>query len=107
MRKTLRPPLLAACALLCAAAPARADRVDGQWCDAEGRRVVIEGDGVTTPGGVKTIGENRRHVFTYDAPEGETPSGHVRFQQLNDDLMRSTSQDSATPREWRRCRPVS
>ena len=92
---------------LALATPARADRVDGEWCDAKGLRVVIQGDAITTPGGAKVTGANRRHVFSYDAPAGEALAGAVRFQQLNDDLMRSTSAESAGEREWRRCRPVS
>lgn len=87
--------------------PARADRVDGEWCDAKGLRIVIRGDAVTTPGGATARGQNRRHVFSYDAPAGEALAGHVRFQQENDDLMRSTSDDAGGAREWRRCRPVS
>lgn len=94
--------------LFCAlASPARADRVDGEWCDAKGLRVVIQGDIITTPGGVAVKGSNRRHVFSYDAPAGEALAGHVRFQQFNDDLMRSISDDTAEEREWTRCRPVS
>ena len=94
---------------LCAgfSAPALADRVDGEWCDAKGLRVQIQGDAITTPGGAKVAGSNRRHVFSYDAPAGEALAGHVRFQQHDDDLMRSTSDDSGGEREWRRCLPVS
>ena len=89
------------------ATPARADRVDGEWCDAKGLRIVIQGDVITTPGGARVSGSNRRHVFSYDAPAGEALAGHVRFQQHDDDLMRSTSDDAAGERDWRRCRPVS
>lgn len=99
--------LLGVLGALAVAAPARADRVDGEWCDAKGLRVLIQGDAITTPGGARLSGQNRRHVFTYDAPSGEALAGHVRFQQENDDLMRSTSEDAGGAREWRRCRPVS
>lgn len=105
-RAARRAALAAAFGAACAS-PAFADRVDGEWCDAKGLRVMIQGDSITTPGGAKVAGENRRHVFSYDAPSGEALSGHVRFQQQHDDLMRSTSADSAGEREWRRCRPVS
>jgi hypothetical protein len=88
------------------ASPARADRVDGEWCDATGLRVVIQGDAITTPTGARLSGRNRRHSFDYDAPAGETPAGRVLFQQFNDDLIRSSS-DDALEREWRRCKPVS
>lgn len=98
--------LLIGLGALLLASPARADRVDGEWCDAKGLRVVIQGDAITTPAGTKVVGRNRRHVFDYDAPGGDTPAGHVLFQQFNDDLMRSSS-DDALEREWRRCKPVS
>lgn len=106
MRQALRAAALLGgfCVL---ASPAWADRVDGEWCDAKGLRVLIQGDAITTPGGAKVSGQNRRHVFSYDAPAGEALAGHVRFQQHNDDLMRSVSDDSAGEREWRRCKPVS
>lgn len=104
-RRALRAAAILA--LLAAATPARADRVDGEWCDEKGLRVLIQGDTITTPAGATVKGSNRRHVFSYDAPAGEALAGHVRFQQFNDDQMRSTSDDSAAERDWRRCRPVS
>jgi hypothetical protein len=99
--------LLGFACLTALAAPAYADRVDGEWCDEGGRRIVIEGRVITTPAGAKVQGEYGRHVFSYDAPAGETPSGRVHFQQFGDDLMQATSGDAPTPRAWRRCRPVS
>lgn len=104
-------PALATAALLglscLLTTPARADRVDGEWCDAKGLRIVIRGDAITTPAGATVQGSNRRHVFSYDAPAGEALAGHVRFQQYDDDLMRSTSEETQGEREWKRCRPVS
>lgn len=92
-----------------AAGAALADRIDGDWCDGEGRRIEIEGSTIKTPGGVTMKGEYGRHSFRYEAPAGETPAGKVEFTQSHDDLMheRSASADPAKPRPWKRCRNIS
>lgn len=102
-------PVLVATLAICAATAVRADRIDGDWCDGEGRRIEIEGSTIKTPGGVTLKGDYGRHSFAYDAPAGETPAGRVEFTQSHDDLMheRSASADPARLRPWKRCRNVS
>ena len=102
-------PVLFAAAAALAATAARADRIDGDWCDGEGRRIEIDGSTIRTPGGVTMKGDYGRHSFAYDAPAGETPAGRVEFTQSHDDLMheRSASSDPAKPRPWKRCRNIS
>lgn len=106
-RRSMFLVLTAAGAL--AAGAARADRIDGDWCDGEGRRIEIAGSAIKTPGGATVRGDYGRHAFAYDAPAGETPAGRVEFTQSHDDLMheRSASADPAKPRPWKRCRNIS
>ena len=48
--------LLPMCALAVALGswPARADKIDGEWCAADGRRLAIAGPAITTPGGARS-----------------------------------------------------
>ncbi len=43
---------------------ARADAIDGHWCDADGRLISIAGPRVVTPKGSEIGGDYRRHFFT-------------------------------------------
>jgi len=52
-----------------ATGPARADSIDGNWCNAAGtRQMQIAGTSIVTPGGRKIEGRYARHSFTYAAP---------------------------------------
>ena len=59
---------LALLAALILPGAALADRIDGDWCDGEGRRIEIDGSTIRTPGGVTMKGDYGRHSFAYDAP---------------------------------------
>ncbi|MBK9083247.1 MAG: hypothetical protein IPL88_14750 [Rhizobiales bacterium] len=110
MRPALRLASIAAFAIAFGtAAPARADRIDGDWCDGAGRRIEIQGSTILTPGGAKASGDYGRHSFSYDAPAGEAPAGRIDFRQLNDDVMHETTAVGADgkPRVWKRCRTIS
>lgn len=106
MRARLRVIGCAAIGVIGAAGAALADRIDGDWCDGEGRRIEIQGRSITTPSGAKLTGVYGHHSFVYDAPEGDTPAGHVEFSQSNDDLMHERS-GGKPPRPWKRCRNIS
>ena len=108
----LRPVLLCvalAALVAVAAAPARADAIDGDWCQAEGRQhFSIHGAAIITPSGRPTIGDYRRHFFSYVVPAGEPGAGGTIFMRLLDentvDLRRGPDQD---PGEiWHRCTPA-
>ena len=50
---------------------ARADVIDGDWCNAEGKQMTIRGPEIVTPGGKQTRGDYTRHSFSYVIPAGE------------------------------------
>jgi hypothetical protein len=60
MRKSLPIAVLMFCA---AATPALADRIDGDWCAADGRNLSINGANIKTPGGAAITGDYARHEF--------------------------------------------
>ena len=87
-------------------APARADAIDGNWCDGEGgRRISIEGPLLVTPGGAKVQGDYSRHSFSYVTPTQEPEAG----QKVDMLLMSETSVqvrtggDPRSTRGWQRC----
>ncbi len=45
-----------------------ADVIDGNWCQADGRHLEIDGSTITTPGGNTIQGDYGRHTFTYTVP---------------------------------------
>lgn len=94
--------------LLLSALPARADAIDGEWCNADGLRLVIEGRTITTPGGSKAEGAYGRHVFSYRAPAGDPDAGaDVRLTLMNEVTVHHTSNASPAMQVWRKCKHVS
>src|SRR5438045_3139354 len=67
----------ATCAAGLSAVPAHADAIDGDWCDADGRRLSILGPAITTPGGIRTTGDYSRHHFRYVIPKAEPGAGET------------------------------
>ena len=64
--------------LLCLAAThARADAIDGDWCNADSKRMKIRGPEIVTPGGSQTRGDYTRHSFVYVVPAGEAGAGET------------------------------
>jgi hypothetical protein len=47
---------------------ALADAIDGDWCDANGKRMSIRGPSIVTPGGQQISGNYSRHYFSYVIP---------------------------------------
>ena len=94
------------------AGPARADAIDGQWCDSKGKSLKIDGPNIVTPGGTEMTGDYDRHVFTYVVPAGEAGTGDTVVMQLfgDDDLNLTTGPAGGArsqPENWRRCNVTS
>ncbi|MFO1061262.1 MAG: hypothetical protein U1E53_30380 [Dongiaceae bacterium] len=83
--------------------------IDGDWCQADGQQhFSIHGVAIVTPAGRPTIGDYRRHFFSYVVPAGEPGAGGTISMRLLDentvDLRRGPDQD---PGEiWHRCTPA-
>jgi hypothetical protein len=90
-----------------AAAPARADVIDGDWCRADGKTISIRGPQIVTPGGRTTRGDYTRHSFVYVIPAGETGEGETVSMILRNEYLVHARQGGpdAPLEEWRRCPP--
>lgn len=102
MRRVLPAlPILAALAPL----PAAADAIDGAWCHERGRRMVIAGPSILTPGGNRAEGEYGRHDFAYTVPAGEPGAGQrIRMVLMGETRVR-VQEGEAAPVVWERCGP--
>ena len=106
-----RPPQLLtgiiAAAFLALASPALADAIDGDWCNATGKRMSIRGPDILTPGGTKMKGDYTRHFFAYVIPPGEAGAGKkVAITLLSEYLAHAREGGADAPIvEWRRCQP--
>lgn len=94
--------------------PALADRIDGDWCSADGRHLRIDGPRIMIPSGAEIAGRYDRHHFSYEGPEADPEAGQlIEMRQLSDQEMRLKriprgEIESIEPAEiWRRCQAVS
>ncbi len=92
---------------------ARADAIDGNWCSADGKRMLIEGPAITTPAGTQTQGNYSRHYFTYQVPASDPGAGKTIYMALlNENTVHLTMAADAqsaqqSPVEvWHRCPPA-
>ena len=96
--------------LLMSVAPAHADAIDGDWCNAKQDRLTITGPQITLPTGKSLTGQYRRHEFAYQVPVGEADAGQVIYMQLFDeyDMTSYVIKDNKPdqPVNWTRC-PVT
>ena len=115
MRKPTRIAAAACLALLLlgALAPAaRADQIDGEWCNA-GRNFKIEGPNIRTYGGTNMTGDYNRHGFRYTVPANEPEAGSeiimtLRGEELLDLFKQPKgAKENGAPESWRRCRVTS
>ena len=84
---------------------AGADAIDGDWCFEDGRHFTIRGPAITTPGGIATEGNYRRHSFDYVVPEGEAAAGEpVAMLLLNENTVQL--EESGKTEIWLRCKPA-
>ena len=100
---------LLAAAFICLASAARADSVDGDWCNTEGKHLVIKGTDITLPDGTQLQGSNTRHSFAYVVPASQTPAGGQMLMRLvNEETMIAQVYRGGTlPVTWKRCEHVS
>lgn len=90
------------------AAPAYADSIDGAWCQEKGKRVMINGPSIVTPGGTRMQGNYDRHGFTYVVPAGEAGAGTtIEMRLLGEHAMQSRSGGSSAIEDWQRCGPAT
>lgn len=85
--------------------PAKADRIDGNWC--RGLKFLsIDGPNIVTPGGTRMTGEYDRHGFLYVVPKGEPNAGAtITMAQMHDELMvLSSSAKPGESEDWIRCK---
>lgn len=94
--------------------PAMADSLDGNWCSQDGRRLLIEGGMIITPGGTEMQGDYQRHTFSYIVPENDSGAGSFVFlQQWSDEMMKVfVGADEVSARQgegevWNRCAPAT
>lgn len=95
-------------ALLCLSAThARADRIDGDWCRDDGKRMKILGPEIVTPGGQQTRGDYTRHSFVYVIPAGEAGTGETVSIVLLSEYLAHARQGAADApvQVWNRCPP--
>ena len=103
----------AAAALLVFAAgagSARADVIDGEWCDDAGHHFTISGPQIVTPEGTRTTGQYSRHAFSYSDPQGGAADASEIFMRLiNESTVHLRHGTDATGpfQVWTRCQPVS
>jgi hypothetical protein len=97
--------LFAALAVVILLAPgtARADRIDGTWCFADGRNLTIKGPAMTTPSGHRIQGDYDRHAYRYTVPPNEPGAGQPANLQLLDEEHATYSLGKQPPAMLRRC----
>lgn len=115
--RLIRRASLLACAslafaIMLPASSARADAIDGHWCNSETGRMEIRGPAIVTPGGTQMEGLYGRHSFSYVVPAAEPAAGTTRNMiPIDDDTvhLRDGSDSSAQkPQVWHRCpAPIS
>lgn len=106
MRSDLRMIGLAGVGLLlCSAAPARADAIDGDWCSGDGRQISIQGPSIVTPGGTRMQGSYTRHSFDYTIPANEPQAGQpVEMRLLGETRVQvHIGPPERAPAIWNRC----
>ncbi|MEX0343555.1 MAG: hypothetical protein AB3N20_01440 [Rhizobiaceae bacterium] len=87
--------------------PSFADQIDGDWCNAGGEHLHINGPAIKTPGGASITGNYNRHYFSYVSPPGEKFAGEtLNMTQHSDELMTMRMPDGEEV-SWRRCEVVS
>lgn len=91
--------------------PALADRIDGDWCSADGKHLSIEGPRIMIPSGAEISGQYDRHGFRYSGPAGDPEAGQaIEMQQLSDEemwLQRTVGGEKMPVETWRRCQVTS
>jgi hypothetical protein len=85
---------------------AKADVIDGNWCDGGGRHFTIKGPIIVTTGGVTTEGSYSRHAFSYTIPAPDPAAGAQVFMVLLNEMtvrLKVGADPSAPVEIWKRC----
>ena len=94
-------------AQLLTAAPALADRIDGNWCFTDGRHMSIDGPSIVTPGGTAMTGDYDRHGFRYVVPAAEADAGAqvdmIQFDEYTIQVTTTPGGTAARTETWKRC----
>ena len=100
--------LIFAAPLMLTASAALADKIDGDWCAADGRHFSIKGPRIVTERGQSLTGDYRRHSFSYVLPPPESQAGATVEMALADEFTVYLRIGSDGPTEtWKRCSPTS
>ena len=90
---------------------ARADAIDGDWCNQDGSQIFIDGNSIRLTDGTVVTGTYSRHKFSYVAPPGDFEAGkEILFVQRSEEEMRRVRDPQAMPEHadiWQRCRNTS
>ena len=90
---------------------ARADAIDGDWCNQDGSQIFIDGNSIRLTDGTVVTGTYTRHKFSYVAPPGDSEAGkEILFVQRSEEEMRRVRDPQAMPEHadiWQRCRNTS
>jgi len=96
--------VIAAIAAGVSAGPVFADKIDGEWCAPDGKRLSIDGPAITTPGGARMKGNYSRHHFSYVVPEREPGAGDtVEMALQNENEVLILPRPGGEVELWRRC----
>ena len=85
-------------------AEAYADAIDGDWCNAKGQRLSIDGPKLVTPYGTRMEGIYDRHGFEYVVPAGEPGAGDKVVMSIFSDDDMELVRGSRPVENWQRCR---
>jgi hypothetical protein len=97
---------IVAALLMTGVGAARADVIDGNWCNSDGRHFSIRGATIVTEEGTKTEGNYSRHAFSYTIRSPDPSAGAQVFMLLiNESTVHlRIGADPTSPTEiWRRC----
>jgi hypothetical protein len=99
--------LIATAAVVCFSTIARADAIDGDWCNAKQEHLTITGSQITLPTGKSLTGQYHRHEFAYQVPAGEVDAGQIIYMQLYDEYDMTSyivqNNQPVSPVPWTRC----
>ena len=98
--------VIAAGSIIGSIATARADVIDGTWCNGEGRYFTIKGPVIATTEGTKTEGNYSRHAFSYTIPAPDPSAGAQVFMVLINEMtvrLRLGADASVPVETWKRC----
>jgi hypothetical protein len=106
MREHWKFGLAIVAALLISGGAARADAIDRNWCNSDGRHFSIRGATIITTEGTKAEGNYSRHAFSYTIPSRDPSAGAEVFMLLINEStvhLRIGAVPTSPTQVWRRC----